>query len=130
MNGENKLYPLSQSELGIYLESQNPNNAYNLPFYMALPEETDTGKLTEAIRAFFRAHPYVFTQFTTDEEGNVRKHIVPGEIEIPEISVGSLEELPIVPFEINDKPLYRLAYYLVGEQRYLFFDFHHIYQMM
>ncbi|MBQ7064979.1 MAG: amino acid adenylation domain-containing protein [Firmicutes bacterium] len=125
MNGENKLYPLSQSELGIYLESQNPNNAYNLPFYMALPEETDTGKLTEAIRAFFRAHPYVFTQFTTDEEGNVRKHIVPGEIEIPEISVGSLEELPIVPFEINDKPLYRLAYYLVGEQRYLFFDFHH-----
>ena len=40
-------YPLSQSELGVFLACEKPTLAYNLPFLWELPESWDEEKLKD-----------------------------------------------------------------------------------
>ncbi|MBQ6076385.1 MAG: amino acid adenylation domain-containing protein [Lachnospiraceae bacterium] len=119
-------YPLSQTELGIFLACQQPTTAYNLPHLIPLPEALDPERFRAAVEAFFVRHPGLFSRITIGEDGSPVRVIVPGPVVIEEKELGSLEEVPLSRFEIQDAPLYRLAFYRVGTQRYFFFDFHHI----
>ena len=106
-------YPLSQSELGIYIECRTPTTAYNLPYLLPL-SGLDPDRMADAVRGLFDIHPYLYTQFFTDEDGEVRKHIVPTPVEIPSIRVRNLDELTVRPCALQNAPLYRFALVSAG----------------
>ncbi|MBQ6183890.1 MAG: amino acid adenylation domain-containing protein [Clostridia bacterium] len=118
-----KTYRLSQSEYGIFYECRNKTTAYNLPCFLPL-EGFEKAKIAGAVEEFFALHPYLFTQFTADPEGGVRKHIVKTPIVIEERELNEFTDA-IEPFEMTDSPLFRLAFCTVKGKEYLFFDFHH-----
>ncbi|MBP3729694.1 MAG: amino acid adenylation domain-containing protein [Lachnospiraceae bacterium] len=121
-----KIFPLSQTELGIFLACQAPTTAYNLPHLIPLPAEIDTQRLKKAVEAFFDKHPGLFSRIQMGEDGSPVRRIVKEALVIEERELASLEEVPLSRFQMLEAPLYRLALYRVGEQRYFFFDFHHI----
>ncbi|MBP5231721.1 MAG: amino acid adenylation domain-containing protein, partial [Clostridia bacterium] len=118
-----RLYPLSQSEYGIFYECRNRTTAYNLPCFFPL-EGFDEERIAEAVRSFFELHPGLFTRFTEDEDGAVRKHIVRTPLHFEEREFDSFADAT-EPFVMTDSPLFRLAFCTVRGKRYLFFDFHH-----
>ena len=119
-----KSYPLSQSELGIFTECRKPTTAYNLPYLLPL-DGYDPVRMTEAVQKLFELHPYLHTQFFTDAEGDVKKHIVPMPVEIGTITVSSREALRTEPFEMLDAPLYRFRLVTIENARFLWMEFHH-----
>ncbi len=126
MNTNHSSAPLSQTELGIFLACQQPTTAYNLPHLIPLPSETDLNRLKEAVQTLFDKHPGLFSRIHLGEDGSPQRVIVREPLLIEEQTLASLEEVPLSHFDILDAPLYRLAIYRVGEQRYFFFDSHHI----
>ena len=66
---EQQTYPLSQTELGIFLACQQPTTAYNLPHLIPLPEELEPDCFRAAVEAFFARHPGLFSRITTGEDG-------------------------------------------------------------
>ena len=125
MLSERKVYPLSSSEMGIYLDHPE-TTAYNLPYFLRLERDADIGKLKDALARLFDLHEHAFMRVCVDDEGNVGKYIEKCEIDLPQVCADSLDDFRPQPFEILDAPLFRLALYTVGEERYLFFEFHHL----
>ena len=126
MTSDKKLYSLSSSEMGIYLDCINPTTSYNIPFLLKLDRDIDEEKFRTAVGRFFDVHPGVFTRLTLDQDGNVMKYVEKTAFEIPTVRINSLDEVKMELFDMLDSPLYRMKFYLVGEDRYFFFDFHHI----
>ncbi|MBQ7645713.1 MAG: amino acid adenylation domain-containing protein, partial [Clostridia bacterium] len=124
MSFDEKYYPLSQSEYGIYYECQSGTTAYNLPLILPL-EGFDTKKIIVCVKKFFELHPYLFTQFTLDTEGNVKKHIVKTDLNIESFKINSLDEIKVTPFEMTDSYLYRVEIFTVAGKDHLFIDVHH-----
>lgn len=122
---------VSSTETAIYLSwRKDPSvTAYNLPFLLELPEETDYDSLSEAIVQVFRAHPALLSRFGPDKNGNLARKMPekPAEADViiqrkkgePDIS-----EL-IRPFDMEGD-LYRLSIFEGNEKSYLFLDLHHI----
>ena len=124
---ENKRFPITPEELGIYLSCLEPTLAYNLPLLLPLGKEADFGKAKKAFLDIVAAHPYLNMQLSLDAEGNVTKSIVPCSVELKEEAVESIDRDAIVqPFELIGKPLYRARYFKTPEGGYLFVDFHHV----
>ena len=121
-----KLYSLSNTEMGIYLDCIKKTTAYNLAFFIPLGKEIDVEKFKESVAKFFEVHPHMFMQLTLDGDGNVMKYIEKSAIEIPTKRIQSLDEVKMEYFEMLDSKLYRLEMYQVGDDKYFFFDFHHI----
>ncbi len=126
-------YPVSMTELGMYLEwRKNPQGtAYNLPFLFPLPEGTDLDRLKSALQQVFLAHRNILARFQMEVGGSVTRLVLEGDDdEIPvhiqesrcEPDLGKL----IQPFSDLDGELYRLHIISGTEKAYLFMDIHHI----
>ena len=127
-------YPLTQTQMGIYVEClRNPQAVYyNLPGAFPLAPDTDTEKLKQAVRTVIEAHPAMKCTIHGDTKGNVCMYPAADmEYEIPTIP-GSEEAWPDYfskfahPFDFEKELLFRIAFYQTKEHLYLVIDFHHI----
>ncbi|MEG1725986.1 MAG: condensation domain-containing protein, partial [Anaerovoracaceae bacterium] len=128
-----KTYPLSQSQLGIYLEDiQHPESMqYNLPRYFHFSKNTDTEKLKRAILSVMDTYPVFHTRLIT-QNGELRQY--PDydlRIDIPVIQVAE-EEVEqrisqfIRPFDFQKDALSRFLLIETPKSLYLVCDIHHI----
>ncbi|MBP5159640.1 MAG: amino acid adenylation domain-containing protein [Lachnospiraceae bacterium] len=133
MSSTNRRYPVSMTELGMYLEwKKNPQGtAYNLPFLFPLPEGTDLCRLKDALRQVFRAHANLLSRFETGADGNVARLVPEGDREDIPVHIEESRGEPdlkklIRPFSDPDGELYRLHIISGDDKAYLFMDIHHI----
>ena len=77
--------PLSQAQAGVYYACETSvSDEYNYqnPVLFALPEDADLVRLQQAVQDALRAHPYLGSRVTVNEEG------------VPEIeSIGDSQEV-------------------------------------
>ena len=125
-------YPLSQSQLSIYLACQslgsNGGNYQQASLYK-LPADIDTERLARAFEAVIQAHPYALSRIVL-EEGMPRVEDHRGEAWHPLIrEVASIEDVRkdfCRTMDLLKDPLFRMEIYRTGEGNYAYIDFHHI----
>ena len=85
------LLPLSKTQLGVYLDCiKNPyNTLYNIPSILTFPKNFDADKLANCVKEVLKAHPYIFTSLTTENNEVEQRYIDSAE---PEVSVVTLSE--------------------------------------
>ena len=120
-------YPLSKTQEGIFVECvSKPNSTvYNIPFLFKLDKKLDVKKLKDAIIKVIDNHEYIKTTLFMNAEGDILCRRVPTETKVSIIKKDVDKSKLVRPFEILDKPLYRIEIY-EGKENYLFFDSHHI----
>ncbi len=121
------VYPLTESQLGVYLECINEpeSKMYNIPMYCILPNNVDVNKLANAINYVFNNHKVL--GITVDNTPQMVLSNVNANIEIKEIS--NFEEYLnefIKPFNLKDGPLWRAEILKCDKKIYFIFDIHHI----
>ncbi len=127
-------YPLSASQLGIYIESMNRDGeaVYNNPILLRLSDSINMERLARACEAVVSAHPFIKLSLKADENGDpiqVRRDDEPYSQDIERLSEEEFEALlPTLkkPFRLLKDRLFRIRLFEVGEKKYLFTDFHHI----
>ncbi|MCR4557705.1 MAG: amino acid adenylation domain-containing protein [Saccharofermentans sp.] len=127
-------YPLSGSQIGIYIESINRDGeaVYNNPILLKLSDNIDIERLRSACEAFVEAHPYIKVGFKTDSDGNPIQYRRDNESysqTIEKITEKEFKELvPTLkqPFRLHSDRLFRIRLFETEEGKYLFTDFHHI----
>jgi len=129
-----KDYPLSQTQLGIYVEcmSQQGNALYNNAMLFKLAADIDTDRLARAFEAVVQAHPYIKTRLFVDDEGHPRQRR--NDEEPYQQSIEHLRERDFLklkpqleqPFLLLRDQLFRIRIIKTDENVYLFIDFHHI----
>ena len=122
----NKFYPLSKTEEGIYVACLNETDAYNLSNYLLLDNDIDLDRFKKSIQKVFDNHPYLFTVLSLNEDGNVVKRIEKEDVVINEINKDDTYLVPSLPFKMLDNHLYRLDIIRFENKTYFHFDFHHI----
>ena len=67
-----KAYPLTQAQLGIFLEciKREGEKVYNNPVLLSFPQNTDIEKLASSIEKVVKAHPGLSSTVIIDEKGN------------------------------------------------------------
>lgn len=127
-------YPLTQTQLGIYVECMMNRDAvfYNLPGYFALEPDTDIDRLCESVKKVIDAHPSVKCVIRTEESGDTFMYPEEDrEVQVERLT-GSEEEFAsffehfAIPFDMEKGPLYRIAVFCTDQHMYLVTDFHHI----
>ena len=125
--------PLSMTEYGIYLDwRKNPKGtAYNIPVLLPLPAQTDLDRLEKALRVTVQAHPNFLSTFHAGKDGTVTRSLPAGDGEELPVHISRLTGRPEIeklvrPFEDTEGELCRFALIDNGEEKYLFFDIHHI----
>ena len=129
-------FPLTQTQLGIYLECERREGeaVYNNPYLSRFPADTPPEKLRNAAEAAVKAHPGLFARIVTGDDG------MPAMIYCPELSDTLLcnitktteerfalqKETLVKPFNIKADRLFRLEIFTTEAAVYLFMDFHHI----
>ena len=126
-------YPVSMTELGMYLEwRMHPQGtAYNIPCLFPLPQGTDLDRLKDALRQVFRAHSNLLSRFQMEAGGIVTRLVPEGSGEEIAVQIAQSQGKPdldalIQPFSDLDGELYRLHILSDGDAAYLFMDIHHI----
>ena len=127
-------YPLSATQLGIYIESMNCDGeaAYNNPILLKLGSDIDTDKLCAACEAAVEAHPFIKLKLKTDKDGDpiqIRNDDEPYRQTIEEMSDQEFQEtIPTLmqPFRLLQDRLFRIRIFETEEGTYLFLDLHHI----
>lgn len=133
-NTSNAAMPLSQSQLGLYLESvRNPEKLmYHIPFLFRFSNETPES-LAAAMRRLIEAYPGISARIELDAEGNPvwqDPTCTPKvEVEMLEMDDNALLESAqdmVVPFDFSQpSPLARIKVIKTEKAPYLFMDFHH-----
>lgn len=127
-------YPLSQTQMGIYVESVNrPGEAvYNNPRLYQFQGEIDLEELRAAIESVVEAHTYIQTRLTINANGEPRQNRAEETQYTQRVESFSDEELEtelknlIKPFDLQTDPLFRIRILKSKSASYLFIDFHHI----
>ena len=125
MLSEKKVYPLSSSEMGIYLDHPE-TTAYNLPYFLQLDKDVDIKRLKDALSRLLDIHPHAYMRIMVDDEGNVGKYLEKCEFDLPTVNANSLDDYEAQPFIITDAPLFRFSIYEIKGAKYLLFEFHHL----
>ena len=135
--GERKEFPLTDSQMGVYLECVNDPEAtmYNIPMCCELPENIDVIRFREAVREAVAMHPAFGVQIVL-KEGTPFMELHPEFLtadvrECTARDMKSAEEDFVHPFAVGKEPLYRMTLYRMadgsGNSRiYFFFDVHHL----
>jgi len=129
-----EVYPLSASQLGIYIESMNRDGeaVYNNPILLKLGSGIDMEKLRAACEAVVDAHPFIKLRLSADENGDPiqrRNDDEPYSQTLEKISDADLEKLIpslMQPFRLTKDRLFRIRLFETGTEKYLFIDLHHI----
>ena len=129
-----KDYPLSQTQLGIYVEcmSRQGEVAYNNGMLFQLKPTIDIDRLSKACETIVEAHPFVKTRLFVDSQGNprqLRNDAEPYHQSVETLTQQEFEKLKqklICPFDLLNDRLYRMRILKTPEAQYLFMDFHHI----
>lgn len=128
----NKSTTLSQSQMGIYVESiQHPNElVYHMPFLYTLDKSIDLERLRNALYKVIAAHPAFFSYYTTDDSGEpliIERKDIPITIEI-----NNVEDMEAIKHDISkrfnladSRPIH-IALYSDKEHNYMLFEVHHI----
>ncbi len=121
-------YPLSKSQMGIYLDCQkDPGSVrYNVPFMVSLPAEIDAQKLCDAVCAVIDAHPAVKARIADGVQIPAES---PANLSLERMSEPALDALSkrfVRPFDLAKGPLYRAVVAKTPERVALVADFHHI----
>ena len=125
-------YPLSQSQLSIYLACQglDPDSGnYQQASLYKLPETVDLKRLSAAFEAVVRAHPYALSRIVL-EEGMPRVedhsadewHPLVREVD----SIDSVRPTFCRTMDLLKDPLFRIEIYQTPQENYAYIDFHHI----
>ena len=125
-------YPLSQSQLSIYLACQgldeNGGNYQQASLYH-LPDSVDIDRLAHAFEAVIRAHPYALSRIVL-EEGMPRIEDHSADEWHPLIrEVASIDD--VRPgfrrtMDLLKDPLFRIEIYRTRKGNFVYIDFHHI----
>ena len=129
-----KDYPLSQTQLGIYVEcmSRQGEVAYNNGMLFQLNTTIDAGQLSKACETVVEAHPYIKTRLFVDSHGNprqLRNDAEPYHQNVETLTQQEFDQLKsklIRPFDLLNDRLFRIRILKTQEAQYLFIDFHHI----
>lgn len=129
-----KDYPLSQTQLGIYVESISRHGevAYNNGMLFQLNPAIDADQLSKACEAVVEAHPYIKTRLFVDSHGNprqLRNDAEPYHQSVETLTQQEFEKMKlelIHPFDLLNDRLFRIRILKTQEAQYLFIDFHHI----
>ena len=129
-----KDYPLSQTQLGIYVECMTRQGevAYNNGMLLKLNPAIDANLLSKACETVVEAHPYIKTRLFVDSQGNprqLRNDAEPYHQSVETLTQQEFEKLKlelIHPFDLLNDRLFRIRILKTQEAQYLFIDFHHI----
>ena len=129
-----KDYPLSQTQLGIYVEcmSRQGEVVYNNGMLFRINPAVDEDQLSRACETVVEAHPYIKTRLFVDSQGNPRQLRNDDEIyhqSVETLTQQAFEKLKpelIRPFDLLNDRLFRFRILKTPEVLYLFIDFHHI----
>ncbi|MBQ9002514.1 MAG: AMP-binding protein, partial [Eggerthellaceae bacterium] len=125
--------PLTQTQLGIYVESVSRAGeaVYNNPVLLKLDPAIDADRLARALEAAVEAHSFVKLHIEEDAEGTPL--MVPGDApyaqRVERFDAEAFEALKpklIEPFDLHAGPLFRIRVLQTPDDLYLFTDFHHI----
>ncbi len=125
--------PLTESELGLYLEwSANPNSTqYSLAFVYDLPLTVDADRLARLMLDFWNAHP-VFRLRFAEENGEIVQ-VFDDSIVLPLVRtrMTEAEYAPYVktyprPFDLKTGPLARMELVTTEKGYHLFIEYAHI----
>ena len=117
MNTSNKSTVLSQSQMGIYVESIQHSNGlvYNMPFLYILDKSIDLERLREALYKVIAAHPAFFSYYTTDDKGEpliVERKDLPIVIEINTVEdIKAVKHDIVKHFNLKDSRPIHIALY-------------------
>ena len=131
---QQKDYPLSQTQLGIYAEcmSRLGEVVYNNGILFQLNPTIDIYRLSKACETVVESHPHVKTSLFIDKHGNPRQVRNDAEIYRQNVETCTLQEFEklklelIQPFHLLNDRLFRIRILKTPEASYLFMDFHHI----
>ena len=126
--------PLSQSQLGIYVECMEHENEvfYNLPFLFVFDGSLDADRLCRAIETTIKAHPVFFTRIELSDEGEPLQTIDTDEVSSFRFQVSNFTDIEtekrefIQPFKLYGGRLFHTKVMRDEEHIYWFFDMHHI----
>ncbi len=132
MSNNPKSTHLSQSQMGIYVESiQHPNElVYHMPFLYTLNKAIDLERLRNALYKVIAAHPAFYSYYTTDESGEpliVERRDLPIAIDIESVDDMEAVKYSIAQrFDLADSRPIKIALYAGKEHNYMLFEVHHI----
>ncbi|WP_420574973.1 amino acid adenylation domain-containing protein [Kordia sp.] len=140
---EMESYPLSSGQYRLWLiQNMDPtSSAYNMPAQLYLDDSYDIDVLKKAIMATVERHEILRTVFRNDEDEEIRQWILPiDEIQLDikyfdyqkeENKQEKLQEYfdadKIIPFNLDQGPLFRITFIQLSQNEYVFFyNMHHI----
>ncbi len=125
-------YPLSGSQMGVYLDCQkDPESlSYNIPSRLVLPTSVDAKRLAAAIQTVLEGHPGIHVRIEEDSDG-IRQIPLEEPVQIDHLLLTEEEAEAFAknfarPFDLATGPLYRVALVESPEALLIFSDFHHI----
>ena len=133
---QKKKVPLSQTQLGIYFESERiGDGAYIFHFLYKLDNSLDMERLARAIEKTVQAHPYFEVRISKDDnEGTITQYIheekSPYKQAVMKMSETQWREiLPTFidePIKLNGDRLFRFYLVETDQSKYMFRSTHHI----
>lgn len=125
-------YPLTQTQLGIYLESlRTPASCvYNIPLFLTFSKAIDPDRLKESVVKAIDAHPYLKTRLQVTGETLLlkRRDSDPVLIKRTRMKASDLEDYRgqlVKPFDF-ERGFYRAEIIETEENTSLFIDVHHL----
>ena len=127
-----RTYPLTQTQVGIYISSLDAgeDSNYNLDMLYRLDEGVDIERLAQALDKVIEVHPYVKSRLVAGGGGDImiEEHINDA-FSTPIIEINDIEDVRAhlgENFDLLNGPLFRLEIYKTPGGNYLYVDFHHI----
>ncbi|MBO4813865.1 MAG: amino acid adenylation domain-containing protein, partial [Muribaculaceae bacterium] len=125
--------PLSYPQQGIYVECmKNPMAiVYNVPFSLTFPAGVSADELTKAVAEVVRLHPLLACHFElqgneTVQVWNKDHEALVGRQKMSDAEYEQHKHEFVMPFRLNEGPLYRLEVVETDTALHLLADFHHL----
>ncbi|MDO5441461.1 MAG: amino acid adenylation domain-containing protein, partial [Bacillota bacterium] len=125
-----KEYPLTASQLGVYLEClEKPESTmYNIPLYALLPKDIDVDKFEAAVKKVAALHPVLNAKFNVSD-GKTVMQVEQKDILVSRKDIASFDDECsnfVKAFDLENGPLYRFQIWNDGFRNYFVYDIHHI----
>ncbi|MCI9446163.1 MAG: amino acid adenylation domain-containing protein [Lachnospiraceae bacterium] len=129
---EREEYPLTDSQLGVYLECANDpeTTMYNIPMCCELPGSLDKERFLESVKKAVAMHPSFGVNISLHKGTPVmclHPEFLKAEVEDWDTEdIDAVKRTFIRPFALEGEPLYRMALHRCQGRFYFLFDVHHL----